>query len=84
MKRFFGLSLAVLIGAILLYLSRFWVFDLWSRPGLFGWKELSPNGGLLGRWLRGTELAPFELLVWAVGVFLLLTWLQKAWSRLNP
>lgn len=61
----------------MLYLSRFWFLDLWPRQGLFGWEALRPGGGLIGRWLRGTLFAPFELLIWAVGVFLVLTWTQK-------
>ena len=61
----------------LLYLSRFWIFDLWGRPGLFGWDVLRPQGGLLGQWLRGTALRPFELLIWAIGGFALLSALQR-------
>ncbi len=77
MKRPFLLILMLIVGIIFLYLSRFWLFDLWGREGLFGWQELRPGGGLLGRWLRGTPFAPFELLIWATGVFLILTYLQK-------
>lgn len=77
MKRVSLLLLITVVGAVLLYLSRFWVFDLWPRSGLFGIQELRPGGGLLGRWLRGTPFAPFELLIWAAGGFLVLTYLQK-------
>ena len=77
MKRVFLLLLMFLVGAIMLYLSRFWFLDLWPRSGLLGWEQLRPGGGLVGRWLRGTPFAPFELLIWAVGVFIVLTWLQK-------
>ncbi|WP_298295516.1 hypothetical protein [uncultured Litoreibacter sp.] len=77
MKRVVLLVLMAVVGAVMLYLSRFWIFDLWGRPGLFGIQELRPNGGLLARWLRGTPFAPFELLIWATGVFLILTYLQK-------
>ncbi|MEL6640942.1 MAG: hypothetical protein AAFP98_06460 [Pseudomonadota bacterium] len=77
MKRAFLLILMVLIGTIMLYLSRFWFLDLRPRTGLFGWEELRPGGDLIRRWLSGTPFAPFELLIWAVGVFLVLTWLQK-------
>ncbi len=77
MKRVFVLLLVALLGLIMLYVSRFWIFDLWPRSGLFGWAELRPNGGLLARWLRGTSFAPFELLIWAAGVFMILTGLQK-------
>ncbi len=84
MKRVFLLVFVGLLGLIMLYLSRFWVFDLWSRPGLFGWAELRPNGGLLARWLRGTPFAPFELLIWAAGVFMILTYLQKIVDYVSP
>lgn len=81
MKRWLGLSIAVLAGMVFYYLSRFWGLSLWSRDGLFGLKQLSPNGGLLGRWLQGTPLAPFELLIWIAGVFLILTYLQKGFDK---
>lgn len=83
MKRFLWLVGVAAVGLILLYLSRFWIWSLWSRPGLFGASELPPQGGLLATWLRGTDFAPFELLVWAIGVFLILTFLQKLYDRLN-
>ena len=83
MKRIALLLLVAAVGIIMLYLSRFWFLDLWPRSGLVGWQELRPGGGLLGRWLRGTQFAPFELLIWAAGVFLALTWLQKLVSFLT-
>lgn len=78
-------------GFVLLYLSRFWIFDLWDRPGLFGWKQLPPNGGLLNRWLRQMNfevadlrfLVNYELLIWAIGAFLVLTALQKLFDKLG-
>ena len=72
-----------LLAAIFFYLSRFWFFSLWDRAGLFGIEDLRPQGGLLARWLRGTSFAPFELLIWAVGGFLILTWAQKLYDRLT-
>lgn len=83
MKRLVGMIVTALVCLILLYISRFWNFDLWSPSGLFGIKELRPNGGLLARWLRGTGLGPYELLIWATLVFLSLTYLQKAFDRLS-
>lgn len=80
MKRLTGMILTILVCLILLYISRFWIFDLWPRSGLFGIKELRPNGGLLARWLRGTGFGPYELVIWAVLVFLSLTYLQKAFD----
>lgn len=83
MNRVFWLLVAAVTTAILYYVSRFWSFRLWGRDGLFGIEELRPQGGLVGRWLRGTDFAPFELLIWAVGAFLLLTALQKLFDLFN-
>ncbi|WP_299370582.1 hypothetical protein [uncultured Tateyamaria sp.] len=84
MKRILWLAIAATVAAVLFYVSRFWDFRLWSRDGLFGIEALRPQGGLVGQWVRGTDLAPFELLIWAVGVFLVLTLLQKLYDLLNP
>jgi hypothetical protein len=84
MKRIVWLIVMALVAAILFYLSRFWGLMLWTRGGLFGVAELRPQGGLVDQWLRGTNLAPFELLIWAIGAFLVLTVLQKLYDRLNP
>ena len=77
MMRVVSLLIAAVFGIVLLYISRFWMFSLWTRDGLFGLKELRPNGGLLARWLRGTDFSAFELIIWAVLVFLTLTYLQR-------
>ena len=84
MKRLIWMLIATATAAILFYVSRFWDFRLWSRDGLFGVEALRPQGGLVGQWVRGTDLAPFELLIWAVGAFILLTVLQKLYDLLNP
>ncbi|MEO0328728.1 MAG: hypothetical protein AAF217_09040 [Pseudomonadota bacterium] len=81
MKRVTGLIIALIAGALLFYTSRFWIFSLWDRPGLFGSASLPPQGGLVQRWLRGTDLAPFELLLWAICAFLMLTILQNLFDR---
>ena len=80
-RRILSLLVVAIVTVILVYLSRFWIFDLWSRAGLFGVQDLRPQGGLLARWLRGTPFAPFELLIWACGVFVVLTWVQKLMDR---
>lgn len=82
-KRILILVIVAIVTLVLFYLSRFWIFDLWSREGLFGLRDLRPQGGLLGRWLRGTPLAPFELMIWACGVFMILTWLENLVARLK-
>jgi hypothetical protein len=83
MKRIFWITMATCVAAVLFYLSRFWTLSLWPRDGLFGIEALRPQGSLLGQWLRGTDFAPFELLIWAIGAFLLLTLLQKLYDLLN-
>lgn len=82
MRRTITMAVVALIAAIMFYLSRFWFLSLWPRSGLFGVEELRPQGGLLGRWLRGTDAAPFELIIWAIGCFLVLTYAQKLYDRL--
>ncbi|MEO0402134.1 MAG: hypothetical protein AAF214_07140 [Pseudomonadota bacterium] len=84
MKRALWIVIAAAVAVVLFYISRFWYLSLWPRSGLFGIEALRPQGGLLGRWLRGTDFAPFELLIWAVGAFLVLTVLQKLYDLLNP
>ena len=83
MKRAFWMIIATSVAAVLYYISRFWTLSLWPRDGLLGFEALRPQGGLLALWVRGTDLAPFELLIWAVGAFLVLTWLQKLYDVLN-
>ena len=82
-KRILALLVVAAIALVLLYLSRFWIFDWWGREGLFGIRELRPQGGLLGQWLRGTPLAPFELLIWVCCVFFVLTWLERLLAKFN-
>lgn len=77
MKRIVLLSLMFVITAVAFYLSQFWFLDLWPRSGLFGIEAIRPGGGLLARWLRGTQFAPFALMIWAIGIFLLLTYLER-------
>ncbi len=84
MKRIFWTLFIAVVAAVLFYVSRFWYLRLWPRDGLFGVDALRPQGGLVGQWLRGTDFAPFELLIWAVGAFLVLTVLQKLYDLLNP
>ncbi len=79
-RRVIWMALTIIAAVIMLYLSRFWTFDFWGREGLFEIKELRSKGGLLAQWLRGTQFAPFELLIWLGGVFFILTWLEKAYG----
>ncbi len=81
MKRGIGLFLAVICTGIAFYSSRFWLFRLWPRDGLLNIEFLRPQGNILSVVLRGTDARPFELLIWAVLVFLSLTLLQWLWNR---
>lgn len=83
MRHALNLLIIAILGVILLYLSRFWIFSFWGREGLLGIAELRPQGGLLAVWLRGTALAPFELLIWALGSFLILTGVQKVFDAVS-
>ena len=83
MRRLFWMLVAIAAGAAFFYISRFWDFRLWGREGSWGIEALRPQGGLLARWLRGTDLAPFDLLIWVIGVFLILTALQKLFDRIS-
>lgn len=83
MKRVIWLIVSGLVAAVFFYLSRFWHLRLWGREGLFGQDALRPQGGLVGQWVRGTDFAPFELLIWVIGVFLVLTALQKIFDLFN-
>lgn len=83
-RRAVSLAIVAAVTAIFYYLSRFWDFRLWNSEGLLGIEQLRPQGGLLARWLRGTDFAPFELLIWVIGIFIALTYLQKLFDALTP
>ncbi|MEM7489500.1 MAG: hypothetical protein AAF390_10290 [Pseudomonadota bacterium] len=77
-RRGIGLMVAALAFAVLFYASRYWPLRLWERGEMFG---LPPQGGLVGQWVRGTPLAPFELILWGIGSILVLTGLRKLLER---
>lgn len=80
--RILGLAIVTVVGAALYYGSRFWDFRLWERPGLFGSEALPPQGRVVRTWLRGTDFAVFELLIWVIAVFLILTAVQWIFDRI--
>lgn len=84
----FGLALAALLAAIGLYASRFWVWRLWEKDGLFGVGVLGRDGDIVRRQVREAanglglwELNAFDILIWAALAFLLLSLLQWLWSK---
>ena len=82
MRRVLGLVFALILIALLAYLSRFWVFDWWGRDGFLGVEALRPGGDLWRGWMRGLGLGAFDLLLWAVAAFATLTVAEKLWSRI--
>lgn len=83
-RRVVFLVTTAVVGLVFFYISRFWDFRLWGREGLFGVEALRPQGGLMAQWLRGTDLAPFELLIWVIAFFAALTTLQKLFDLFPP
>ena len=82
-RRALSLLLVLLTGMILFYISRFWDFRWWGREGLFGIDWIRPQGGLLATWLRGTNFAVYELLIWGLLCVLVLTLLDRLLRLLN-
>ena len=75
--RFLKILLVFIAALALLYISRFWPLELWARNGAMAELGLRPQGGLLQVWLSGTNLAAFELVIWAFIVFITLSFLEK-------
>lgn len=91
----FGLALAALFAGVLLYASRFWIWRFWEKEGLFGLEYLRRDGDVLRGHLRdlakslGTgEINAFDILVWGLLIFAVLSALQWLWNavaaRLSP
>ncbi len=83
-----GLVIAGGLAAALLYVSRFWTWRFWGNDGLFGQQALGPGGdqlrrglgqgaGALGVW----ELNAFDVLVWALAIFVVLSLIQWLWDK---
>lgn len=82
MRRGLGLLFATAILAALAYVSRFWVFSWWGREGLFGVERLSSGGDLWRSWMADAGLGPYDVMLWAVACFVLLSAAQRLWSRI--
>lgn len=83
LKRIAGLLIASLLAILVAYASRYWIFDLWPREGLFGLGGLPPEGAIIRRITGGTILAPFDILLWGIGAFLFLSFAQFICDRLK-
>lgn len=77
MRRILASVIVLIVAVVLLYLSRFWPFEFWTRRSFLGEWGLRPGGGMLQFWLRGTPFAQLELILWVVGSFVALTWTEK-------
>ena len=82
-RRIAAAALVVCVSVLLLYLSRFWPVQLWTRQDLLAQAGLLPGGDMLRIWLRGTVFAPFDLLLWSGTVFVVLSWTEKLTQKLN-
>ncbi|MEM6588409.1 MAG: hypothetical protein AAF641_08185 [Pseudomonadota bacterium] len=57
---------------VILYLSPWWPFQLWTNQHWLAEWGLHPRGNMINRWVRGWGLGPFAILIWAaVSLFLL-------------
>ncbi|MGI9407136.1 MAG: hypothetical protein ACR2O4_12270 [Hyphomicrobiaceae bacterium] len=84
MARIAGIVGAILLTVVLLYLSRFWIWQApWDTGGLFGIGALAPGGDVLRRLFRGTTLGAFDLVIWTGLVFGGLSALQWLRDRLS-
>jgi hypothetical protein len=77
LRRLLALVLVLVVATGLFYVSRFWPFELWTRQSWLGQMGWRPRGGMLMQWLRGTPFVQFELLLWGVGSFLLLSLTER-------
>ena len=84
MRRALSILIVLCVAIVLLYLSRFWPIELWGRRSPLGELGLRPGGGMVQVWLRGTPFAQFDLIIWAVGSFMVLSWTEKLVQRLKP
>ncbi|MEM8786654.1 MAG: hypothetical protein AAGE76_00175 [Pseudomonadota bacterium] len=80
MVRVLGVILAAALAALALYASRFWLWRLWEG-NLGGVELLRPQGGVVRQAARGTEAAPYDIVLWAIGAFLVLSLVQWVWGR---
>ncbi len=74
--RIAGLILATVLVALIWYTSRYWDLALWPREGLFGVEAIRPQGDLVTQWTQGSPLRPYNIVLWAIGWFLVLSFVQ--------
>ena len=79
MRGFIGALLFLLLALALAYVSRFWPFRLWGPGPLLG--VLPPGGDLWSSWMRMLGLGAYDLILWGVFAFMLLTGAERLWSR---
>lgn len=80
MRRIFGPLLFLFLTLALAYISRFWPFRLWGPEPLFG--VLPPGGDLWRSWMRMVGIGAYDLILWGLFAFALLTGVERLWTRL--
>ena len=83
MRLILQLLVVVLASTVLLYISRFWPFEWWGRKHALAELGLRPDGNLLRFWLRGTPLASFDVVIWILISFPVLSFAEKVCQKLK-
>lgn len=73
-------AVTLLCVPVILYLSPFWPFQLWTNQHWLAQWGLHPRGDMIARWARQWGVGPFGLLLWA-GVSLVLLELAQRIKR---
>ena len=79
MRGLLGAFLFLILAIALAYISRFWPLRLWGPEPLLG--ALPPGGDLWRSWMRMIGLGAYDLILWGVFAFALLTGAERLWSR---
>ena len=62
---------------VILYLSPFWPFQLWTNQHWLADLGLHPRGNMITRWSRQLGVGPFAILIWGAVSLVLLELAQK-------
>lgn len=66
-----------LLVPVILYLSPWWPFQLWTGQHWLADWGLHPRGNMITRWARQWGIGPFGILLWAFVSLLLLELAQR-------
>ena len=84
MRLILQLLIVLAVATVLLYISRFWPFEFWGRKHPLAEFGLRPDGNMLRVWLRGTPVASFDLFIWILISFPILSVTEKLCQLLRP